>query len=71
MEDCVYFQPLQKKSSKIILSNYRRESVTNSVSRLHGKLIKARIDDIEEQNGFRAGQPCIDNIFTLIQHSEK
>ena len=54
-----------------MLSNYVGVSVTNSISRLYGKLIKAGIesqyDDIDEQTGFGAGQSCIDNIFTLKQ----
>ena len=60
-----------------MLSNYRGISATNTISRLglYGKLVKAGIeshyDNIEEQNGFCAGQFCIDNIFTVKQLLEK
>lgn len=70
-----YISNLHKKGDKKQCSNYRGLSVTNSVSRLYGKIIKNRIEyqfkEEEEQNGFRAGRSCSDNLFCLKQVLEK
>ena len=66
---------LYKKGDRRQCSNYRGLSVTNSLSRLYGKIIKTRIEqqitEEEEQNGFRAGRSCSDNLFCLKQLLEK
>ena len=41
------------------------EDGTNSITRLYKKSQIKHIEDIEEWNGYRAGQSC--NIFTLKQ----
>ena len=55
--------------------SYRGISVTNSVSRVYGKILKNQIEqemkDVEEQNGFRVGRSCVDSIFILKQVAEK
>lgn len=70
-----YISNLYKKGDRKMCSNYRGLSVTNSVCRLYSKIIKQRIEsqveDVEEQNGFRAGRSCSDNIFCLKQLIEK
>lgn len=70
-----YISNIHKKGDRKILSNYRGLSVTNSLSRLYGKIIKNRIEneieDVEEQSGFRTGRSCTDNTFVLRQLLEK
>lgn len=67
--------PIFKKGNKNECKNYRGISVTSSIGRLYGRIIKNRIegemDNIEEQSGFRAGRSCIDNVFCIQQLLEK
>jgi len=62
---------IHKKGSKKECSNYRGISVTATVGRLYGRILKTRIENEvefgEEQSGFTAGRSCTDNIFTLRQ----
>lgn len=64
-----------KKGDKKNCNNYRGISVTSSLGRLYGRLLKQRIEkemvNIEEQSGFRAGRSCVDNTFSLRQLIEK
>ena len=70
-----YISNLHKKGDRKKPSNYRGLSVTNSLSRLYGRIIKNRLEkeaeSVEEQSGFCAGRSCIDNISTLRQLLEK
>lgn len=70
-----HINSIHKKGDKKICENYRGISVTSSVGRLYGGIIKQRIEkqyeDIEEQCGFRGGRSCTDNIFVLRQIIEK
>lgn len=70
-----YLSSIHKKGSKKECGNYRGISVTSSVGRLYGKILKNRVEqeftDIEEQSGFRAGRSCSDNIFIVRQLIEK
>lgn len=70
-----YITNIYKKGDRKECTNYRPISVTNSVSRIYGKIIKMRLEnaikDVEEQNGFRAGRSCIDGIFCLRQIIDK
>lgn len=70
-----YISSIYKKGDKKVCGNYRGISVTSSIGRLYGRILKKRIEaeyqEIEEQNGFRAGRSCMDNIFTLQQIIEK
>lgn len=70
-----YISSIFKRGSKKMCENYRGISVTSSVGRLYGRILKKRIEtefsDIEEQNGFRAGRSCMDNVFVLQQIIEK
>jgi hypothetical protein len=49
--------------------NYRGISVTNTFSRVYGRILVRLVGleytnmETEEQSGFRAGRSCIDNIF--------
>jgi len=58
-------------------SNYRGISLLNSGYRIHGMIITQHFRTIleaillEEQNGFRIGRSCIDNVFTVKQTTEK
>lgn len=64
-----------KKGDKTVCSNYRGISVTASIGRLYGRILKERIEnqmtEMEEQSGFRSGRSCIDNVFCLKQLTEK
>ena len=70
-----YVSSIHKKGSKTQCKNYRGISVTSSMGRLYGKILKTRLEntivDIEEQSGFRSGRSCLDNTFTLKQVLEK
>lgn len=56
-------------------NNYRGICVTPYVGRLHGKIIKERMKEQmrtpEEQNDFRRGCSCTDNIIFMKQLIEK
>lgn len=64
-----YISNIYKKGDHQNCSSYRGISVTNSISRIYGKILKTRIEEgiqvVVEQNGFRAGRCCIDSVFTL------
>ena len=72
-----WITPIHKKGRKDECSNYRCISVTSTMSRLYGKLIRNIIEqeygpyEIEEQTGFRTGRSCVDHIFSLTQINEK
>lgn len=70
-----YISNLYKKGDRQVVSIYRGLSVTNSISRLYGRIIKDRIkcdiEDVEKQIGFCAGRSLIENIFVLKQLIEK
>lgn len=70
-----YISSIHKKGCKKTCSNYRGISVTSSMGRLYGRVLKERIEqyfqDMEEQSGFRSGRSCLDNIFVLQQLVEK
>jgi hypothetical protein len=70
-----YISSIHKKGSKKDCSNYRDISVTSVMSRLYGKILRDFVEeenkDEEEQNRFRKGRSCTDNIFCLKQVIEK
>lgn len=72
-----YISSIYKKGDKKKCNNYRGISVTSTMSRLYGRILRDLIEnDIkeneeEEQSGFRAGRSCTDNIFCLKQIIEK
>jgi Reverse transcriptase (RNA-dependent DNA polymerase) len=70
-----YISSIYKKGDKKQCKNYRGISVTSTLGRLYGKILKERIEneltEIEEQSGFRAGRSCTDNVFTLSQITER
>ena len=68
--------PIQK-SKRDDFSNYRGSSLLNSGYKIYAKIITQRFKTIleaillEEQNRFRIGRSCIDNVFTIKQTIEK
>lgn len=70
-----HISSIHKKGCKLICDNYRGISVTASIGRLYGRILKNRIEQSveisEEQSGFRSGRSCVDNIFCLKQLAEK
>ena len=58
-------------------SNYRGITLLNSGYKIYAKIITQGFKTIseaillEEQNGFRIGRSCIDNVFTIKQTVEK
>lgn len=72
-----YISSIHKKGSKKDPNNYRGISVTSTMSRLYGRILRDLIEteysneEEEEQSGFRAGRSCTDNIFVLKQIIEK
>lgn len=72
-----YISSIHKKGSKKDPNNYRGISVTSTMSRLYGKILRDLIEteyssyEEEEQCGFRAGRSCTDNVFCLKQVIEK
>ena len=72
-----YISVIHKKGKKDDCSNYRGITVTSTMSRLYGRIIKHFLEEnykhleIEEQAGFRTGRSTIDNIFCLTQMIEK
>lgn len=57
--------------------NYRGIAVTSTSSKIYGLIIRGLIEqqyqaeEAEEQNGFRAGRSCLDNLFCLTQIVQK
>lgn len=72
-----YISSIHKKGNKRDCNNYRGISVTSTMSRLYGRILRDLIEDDfkdheeEEQSGFRAGRSCNDNVFCLKQIIEK
>ncbi|XP_030761326.1 uncharacterized protein LOC115886365 [Sitophilus oryzae] len=72
-----YISSIHKKGNKLDCSNYCGISVTSTMSRLYGRILRDLIEEDyrekeeEEQNGFRAGRSCTDNVFCLKQVIEK
>lgn len=72
-----YISSIHKKGDKTNCNNYRGISVTSTMSRLYGRILRNLIEDDfrqneeEEQSGFRAGRSCTDNVFCLKQIIEK
>ncbi|XP_047107262.1 uncharacterized protein LOC124776352 [Schistocerca piceifrons] len=64
-----YISVIHKKGAKDECKNYRGITVTNTFSRLYGRIIKYLLEqeyeekEAEEQAGFRAGRSTIDHIF--------
>ena len=67
----------KKKGRKDECDNYRGLSVAGTLSKVYGKILKAKIEEewqeheAEEQAGFRAGRSTIDHLFTIIHVIEK
>ena len=65
------------KGRKDDCDNYRGLSVPGTLSKIYGKILKAKIEEewkeheAEEQAGFRAGRSTIDHLFTITQVIEK
>lgn len=72
-----YITTIHKKGDKSRCDNYRGISVSNTLSRTYGRILKKRIEEeysqmeAEEQAGFRAGRSTIDHLFTVTQFIEK
>ncbi|XP_049809026.1 uncharacterized protein LOC126252198 [Schistocerca nitens] len=72
-----YISVIHKKGAKDECKNYRGITVTNTFSRLYGRIIKYLLEqeykekEPEEQAGFRVGRSTIDHIFCLQQIIEK
>lgn len=72
-----HISSIHKKGDKLDCSNYRGISVTSTLSRLYGRILRDLIEleykeqEEEEQSGFRVGRSCNDNIFCLKQLIEK
>jgi len=70
-----HIMSIYKKGNRNECSNYRGISITSSTGKLYERVLNYRIEreavEIEEQNGFRSGRSCVDNIFTLKQLIEK
>lgn len=68
---------LFKKGDRNNCENYRGISLLNTSYKLYTKMINERLKTIteeiilEEQNGFRKGRSCNDNVFTIKQIIEK
>ena len=89
MQDCLHgseipkdwkeswITPSHKKGSKQDCDNYRGISVTGTLSKVYGKILKAKVEEVwsgqeaEEQAGFRAGRSTVDHLFTITQVIEK
>jgi len=58
-------------------NSYQRISVISTMNRLYDKVLNSLIENVfsnfeeKEQNGFRAGRSCTDNIFCLKQVIKK
>lgn len=72
-----YMSSLLKKGDPRKCENYRGITVTSTFSRLYGRVLRDLVEaeyatiEAEEQNGFRAGRSCMDNLFCLKQLIEK
>ncbi|XP_044751717.1 uncharacterized protein LOC123311711 [Coccinella septempunctata] len=72
-----WITPIYKKEPRDNCENYRGISVTSTMSRLYGKVLRNIVEEeygpqeIEQQAVFRAGRSCIDHIFSLMQLNEK
>lgn len=70
-----YISSIYKKGNRNDCGNYRGISVTSSMSRLYGRILRDLIEkeyvEEEEQSGFRSGRSCNDNVFTMKQIIEK
>ncbi|XP_072379975.1 uncharacterized protein [Diabrotica undecimpunctata] len=72
-----YIFSIHKKGNKLDSSNYRGISVTSTLSRVYGRILRNLIEieyreqEEEEQACFRAGRTCTDNVFCLKQLIEK
>ena len=68
---------LFKKDKRDDFSNNRGISLLNSGYKIYGRIITQRFTTIseaillEEQNGFRMGRSCIDNVFSIKQTIDK
>ena len=68
-----YLSTMYKKGDRTKCENYRGISVTATVSRIYGKILRNRIEneyqeiEAEEQAGFRAGRSTVDHLFTVTQ----
>jgi hypothetical protein len=68
---------LFKKGKRDNCSNYRGTSLLNSGYQIYAKIITQRFKTIsetillEEQNGFRIGRSCTDNVFIIKQTTKK
>ncbi|XP_044745289.1 uncharacterized protein LOC123307136 [Coccinella septempunctata] len=62
-----YISSIHKKGDKLNCGNYRGISVTSTMSRLYGRILRDLIEseysdqEEEEQSGFRADRTCTDN----------
>lgn len=72
-----FMSSIFKKGDPRKCENYRGITVTSTFSRLYGRVLRDLVEteyeliEAEEQNGFRAGRSCMDNIFCLKQLMEK
>lgn len=70
-----HISSIYRKGNSTANGKYRGISITSSIVRLYGKILKERIElelkGMEQQSGFIAGRSCLDNIFTLQQVIEK
>ena len=72
-----WISAIHKKGKKDDCENYRGLSVTGTMSKIYGKILKAKIEEewapqeAEEQAGFRAGRSTVDHLFCLTQLIEK
>lgn len=71
--------PIFQKGSRKVSTNYRGITVTNSVSRFYGRILKSRLEYelghiSEEQARFRVGRSCTDEMLIypsmLIEESK-
>ena len=73
----VWISSIYKKGNKDNGENYRGLSVTPTLSRVYGKIIKNRIEtefrdlEAEEQAGFRTGRSTVDHLYAITQIIEK
>lgn len=65
-----YISSIPKKGNKLDCSNYRGISVTSTLSRLYGRILRDLIEheykeqEEEQQSGFRARRTCTDNVLS-------